>query len=220
MPRSSAGRSEGSRWETRTCVGWRDGKYFILACDGGGIRGYITASVIEKLVGDPRVGNFLPQVRLTAGTSTGSFIALALAAGKDIAAIKALYEQASAKALFARNPAIAGKLGDHEAPHGIGKRLERMWGFIMGHFDELIDAQYTNTGVMAAAQTMLGATKVLSLLAPVVVNTLQLADTSVTPNVWTPTVLSNLRGSPFGNMYAWEAGLASARQAGRCPVLT
>ena len=66
------------------------GKYLILACDGGGIRGYITASVIEKLIGDPRARNFLPEVRLTAGTSTGSFIALALAAGKDIAAIKAL----------------------------------------------------------------------------------------------------------------------------------
>src|SRR3954463_14035206 len=131
------------------------GKYFILACDGGGIRGYITASVIEKLVGEAGVGNFLPQVRLTAGTSTGSFIALALAAGKDIAAIKALYEQASAKTLFTRNAAIAGKLGGHEPPHGLGKRIEGMWRFMTGHYDELVDVQYANTGVMAAAQSML-----------------------------------------------------------------
>jgi len=185
------------------------GKYLILACDGGGIRGYITASVIEKLIGDPRARNFLPEVRLTAGTSTGSFIALALAAGKDITAIKALYAQASAKTLFTRNAAIAGKLGGHEPPHGLGKRVENTWGLIMGHYDELIDTQYANTGVMAAAKSVLGASTTLSQLAPVVVNTLRLADTSVTPNVWTPTVISNLAGSPFGAMYAWEAGMCS-----------
>jgi patatin-like phospholipase/acyl hydrolase len=185
------------------------GKYFILACDGGGIRGYITASVIERLVGDAGVGNFLPQVCLTAGTSTGSFIALALAAGKDIAAIKALYEQASARALFTRNAAIAGKLGGHAPPHGLGKRLVSMWELIMGHYDELVDAQYANTGVMAAAKSVLGESTTLSQLAPVVVNTLRLADTSVTPNAWTPVVISNLDGSPFGEMYAWEAGMCS-----------
>jgi patatin-like phospholipase/acyl hydrolase len=184
-------------------------KYLILACDGGGIRGYITASVIEKLIGDAGAGNFLPQVRLTAGTSTGSFIALALAAGKDIAAIKALYEPASAKTLFTRNAAIAGKLGGHEPPHGLGKRVVGTWELVMGHYDELVDTQYTNIGVMAAAQTVLGAATTLSQLAPVVVNTLRLADPSVTPNAWTPVVISNLDGSPFGKMYAWEAGMCS-----------
>jgi len=184
-------------------------KYLILACDGGGIRGYITASVIEKLIGEPRAGNFLPQVRLTAGTSTGSFIALALAAGKDIAAIKALYAQPSARTLFPRNAAIAGKLGGHPPPHGLGKRVENMWGMIMGHYDELIDTKYANTGVMAAAKSVLGASTTLSQLAPVVVNTLQLADTSVTPNTWRPVTISNLGGSPFGAMYAWEAGMCS-----------
>src|SRR5512140_686414 len=185
------------------------GKYLILACDGGGIRGYITASLIEMIISDPRAGNFLPEVRLTAGTSTGSFIALALAAGKDIAAIKALYEQASAKTLFVRNAAIAGKMGGHAPPHGLGKRVEGMWNLIMGHYDELIDTQYANTGVMAAAQSVLGASTTLSQLAPVVVNTLRLADTSVTPNAWTPTVISTLDGSPFGTMYAWDAGMCS-----------
>jgi uncharacterized protein len=185
------------------------GKYFILACDGGGIRGYITARVLEQLIGDPRVGNFLPQVRLTAGTSTGSFIALALAAGKDVRSIKALYEQKSAKALFTRNPKIAGKLGGHEPPSGLGKRVESLFRFVMGHFDELVDAQYENTGVMAAAKSVLGESTTMSQLAPVVVNTLRLADTSLTPNAWMPVVLSNLGGSPFGNMYAWEAGMCS-----------
>jgi predicted patatin/cPLA2 family phospholipase len=32
--------------------------YFILACDGGGIRGYITASVLQRLVADPDAATF------------------------------------------------------------------------------------------------------------------------------------------------------------------
>ena len=175
------------------------GKYLILACDGGGIRGYITASVIQKLAGDPRACNFLPQVRLTAGTSTGSFIALALAAGKDIAAIKALYEPASARSLFTRNPAISGKLGGHEPPQGLGKRVESLWGLIMGHFDELVDTQYANTGVMAAARSVLGATTTLSQLAPVVVTTLRLAD-HIAAGRDTPDALAEATGVDGGRL--------------------
>jgi uncharacterized protein len=51
----------------------------ILSLDGGGIRGLITARILERL--ELEVPGFLAQVDLFAGTSTGGIIALGLAFG-------------------------------------------------------------------------------------------------------------------------------------------
>ena len=64
--------------------------YRILALDGGGIRGYLTILLLEKLAKE-RPG-FLEQIDLFAGTSTGSIIALALASGKSPCEVRSLYE--------------------------------------------------------------------------------------------------------------------------------
>jgi patatin-like phospholipase/acyl hydrolase len=186
-------------------------KYFILACDGGGIRGYITTSVLQKLVGESGVGNFLPQVSLRAGTSTGSFVALALAAGVDVAAIQKLYQQESAKQFFTRNPAITGQTPDQH--QSLLKRIEaelsHWWHSIAKYYEDLINTQFTHDGVAQAAQGLLGPATPLSALAPVLVNTLVLDDTRAAPNAWMPTVLSNLPGSTLASMLAWEAALCS-----------
>jgi uncharacterized protein len=58
----------------------------ILSCDGGGVRGLITAMLLQAL--DPA---FLQKVSLFAGTSTGSIIALGLAAGLSIRQLVDLY---------------------------------------------------------------------------------------------------------------------------------
>jgi uncharacterized protein len=186
-------------------------KYFILACDGGGIRGYITTSVIQKLVGEPRVGDFLPQVSLRAGTSTGSFIALALARGVRIAELQKLYQQESAKQLFTRNPAITG----HAAPEDarplarLKAELGEAWHHFARYYEDLVNTQYTHDGIAKAAQSLLGPATKLEELAPVLVNTLVLDDTRLSPSAWMPAVLSNLPGSTVKSMYAWEAGLCS-----------
>jgi len=186
-------------------------KYFILACDGGGIRGYITASVLQTLVSDPSIGNFLPRVSLRAGTSTGSFIALALARGVPVTEILSLYQQASAQKLFTRNPAITGMVpNDHE---GLLKRLEaelsKAWHWLARDYEDLLNTQFTHDGVARAAQILVGETTTLAQLLPVVVNTLVLDDTRTAPNAWAPTVLSNLPRSSVASMYAWEAALCS-----------
>jgi predicted acylesterase/phospholipase RssA len=65
-------------------------RFIVLACDGGGVRGLITAKLLNDL--DPA---FLQQVSLFSGTSTGSIIALGLAGGVPIAQIEALYRSMS-----------------------------------------------------------------------------------------------------------------------------
>src|ERR1700677_1623916 len=65
-------------------------RFIMLSCDGGGVRGLITAKLLQTL--DPA---FLQSVSLFAGTSTGSIIALGLAAGVPIDQIVAIYRSMS-----------------------------------------------------------------------------------------------------------------------------
>ena len=62
--------------------------YFILTCDGGGIRGLIPALLLQQL--DEEL-NFLEKVDLFAGTSTGALIALGLASGVNISSLVDIY---------------------------------------------------------------------------------------------------------------------------------
>jgi patatin-like phospholipase/acyl hydrolase len=72
-------------------------EYRILSLDGGGIRGYLTILLLERL--EAEQPGFLGQFDLYAGTSTGSIIALALAQGTPLSEIKKLYEK-KGKAIF------------------------------------------------------------------------------------------------------------------------
>ncbi|MGH7058020.1 MAG: patatin-like phospholipase family protein, partial [Acetobacteraceae bacterium] len=64
--------------------------YRILALDGGGIRGLLTAHLLVRL--EQERPGCLTHFDLIAGTSTGSIIALSLAAGFSPAEIAGLYE--------------------------------------------------------------------------------------------------------------------------------
>jgi patatin-like phospholipase/acyl hydrolase len=65
--------------------------YRILSLDGGGIRGVLTATLLERLEGAHP--GFLGQVDLFAGTSTGGVLALGLAAGLSPSEARRLYEE-------------------------------------------------------------------------------------------------------------------------------
>src|SRR5262249_52614286 len=129
-------------------------KYFILAFDGGGIRGYVSATVLQQLIEKTPAGNFLPQVQMTAGTSTGSFIALALAKGIAIDTVQGMYQQANAAPIFTPNPNIAtatvaavkARLEASPAPLGNGF-WDRIWQLIKEDLEYLVFTSYTNTGV-------------------------------------------------------------------------
>ncbi len=64
--------------------------YRIVSLDGGGIRGLISAILLERL--EQAHPGFLAQVDLFAGSSTGGLLALGLAAGKTAAQVRQLYE--------------------------------------------------------------------------------------------------------------------------------
>jgi patatin-like phospholipase/acyl hydrolase len=66
-------------------------KYRILSIDGGGIRGIVTAVLMERLKATPGLEGFLEQVDLIAGTSTGGLLALGIARGLDLDEIHDLY---------------------------------------------------------------------------------------------------------------------------------
>lgn len=69
----------------------------IITFDGGGIRGVLTAALLERLVA--AWPSLINNATLLAGTSTGGIIALGLAAGMSPAALRSLY-QVSGPAIF------------------------------------------------------------------------------------------------------------------------
>ncbi len=71
----------------------------IISIDGGGIRGVVPTIVLQRLAAEPGL-DLLDRVDLVAGTSTGGLVALALAAGIDLAQLRALYVDRGA-AVFA-----------------------------------------------------------------------------------------------------------------------
>ena len=75
--------------------------YRILSLDGGGIRGLLTAILLERL--EQAQPGWLAQIDLFAGTSTGGLLALGLAAGKTPREAQRLYEQYG-RQVFADSP--------------------------------------------------------------------------------------------------------------------
>jgi uncharacterized protein len=65
--------------------------YRILSMDGGGIRGILTARILERI--DEEFPGFLTGVDLFAGTSTGGLLALGLASGMTPAQIRRMYQE-------------------------------------------------------------------------------------------------------------------------------
>lgn len=72
--------------------------YRILALDGGGIRGIISATILERL--EEAHPGFINEIELFAGTSTGGILSLGLASGLSPEQVRLLYEKCG-KEVFA-----------------------------------------------------------------------------------------------------------------------
>ena len=72
-------------------------KYRILSLDGGGIRGIITAIILQRLNAEVGLSGWLDSTDLIAGTSTGGLLALGLCHGLPPEFIRNVYETKGAE---------------------------------------------------------------------------------------------------------------------------
>jgi len=142
--------------------------YNILSLDGGGLRGLITAVLIERL--EAARPGFLASVDLFAGTSTGGILALALAQGLPPYAIVKMYLDEGG-AIFSRP-------------------FSRKVGGLFG----VTEAKYDDDGLARALQGVFGDARLRDLGKRVAITAFDLDDEAVSGRTWRPKIFHNYPG--------------------------
>ncbi len=171
----------------------------ILCCDGGGIRGVITALLIQDL---DRSFGIVQGADGFAGTSTGGLISLGLVNDVGIDAIVNLYENEGGK-IFEPN----GWLLDAQAKQqdrAPAQSTEELLGSGPGFFS----CQYVNTGLQTVARQMVGTGALSSASRFVAVNSARLWDAS--DNSWAPCTISNGPSNTYRGISMVDAALATS----------
>lgn len=188
--------------------------YNIIACDGGGIRGLITAILLNDLVSNPPAGSttkILNNVNLFAGTSTGGIIALGLACGltpsqlvtvyqSDCSSIFQPYQPSGTSSALARVP---------PPPAALGSLNPCSW------IAELCNVKYTNAGLHTllyntiSQDTSVNPDDPLSKLSNgVLAVTFMMSNTNNDP--WGPLALTNLPNSGSSGVAIIDAAMSSS----------
>jgi patatin-like phospholipase/acyl hydrolase len=147
-------------------------KYRILSLDGGGLRGLITARLLDRLNNTSEISGWLSEVDLYAGTSTGGILALALAVGKSPDEICTLYKDK-------------------------GKKIfdDSIWDDIRD-LGKTIGADYDNKNLKTELKRIFGATKLSEISKKVAIPTFDLDNEAKTPadRTWKPKIFHNFTG--------------------------
>lgn len=146
-------------------------KYRVLSLDGGGLRGLITARMLEQLSNEPQITGWLDKVDLIAGTSTGGIIALGLAAGKPLDEIAKLYQE-KGKDIFD----------------------DSIWDDIRD-LGRTIGAEYSNKVLKKELRNIFGTTKLGSLQKKVAVAAFDLDNEDQIKRKWKPKIFHNYSGA-------------------------
>lgn len=157
-------------------------KYRILSIDGGGIRGIITAIVLQRLISDSTISGFLNDVDLIAGTSTGGLLALGIANGLEPNYMRDIYEK---KGGFIFDDSWIDNLLD------IGK---------------ITGANYDIKNLEKVLKNIFGQTTLSGLKKHVLITTFDLDNESKDLNsrTWKPKIFHNFKGSDSdGNELAY-----------------
>jgi patatin-like phospholipase/acyl hydrolase len=146
--------------------------YRILSFDGGGIRGIVTLTLLQRL--EQQFPGFVSRADLYAGTSTGGIIALGLAAGMTVDQLLNLY-------------VMNGQ-----------KIFDDSWIRDVVHLGDVIGAQYSQENLEAILKNLFGAKTLDQLAKRVLIPSFDLD--SVDPakpgmHSWSPKFFHNFPGS-------------------------
>jgi patatin-like phospholipase/acyl hydrolase len=183
--------------------------YNIITCDGGGIRGLITAMLIDDLVSNPPQGstsNILNNVNLFAGTSTGGIIAIGLSCGVTPSSLVNLYETKCTSIFQPYQSSGASSLLSR-------LRLPHISFDPCSWVAELCHVKYSNAGLyQVLSNTLSGQVDPNSPLSKLSTNvlavTLMMSDTSNDP--WSPLALTNLPNSNYADVAVIDAAMCSS----------
>lgn len=143
--------------------------YRVLALDGGGTKGLLTATVLDRL--NQAHPGFLKSIDLIAGTSTGGLLALAIAGGIPPKRIAALYRTRSKK-IF--KDSLLDNLKDMGNARG---------------------AQYESKPLQREIERVLGERRLRDLATRVLIPAFDLnSGTKRTPKSWKPKFFHNFPG--------------------------
>jgi uncharacterized protein len=146
--------------------------YRILSLDGGGIRGVLSATILENL--DQKVPGFMNKMDLIAGTSTGGILALALASGLTPTQARELYVDLGKK-VFVHKDII-------QKTPGIG---------------QLVEADYPNEPLKEELFAQFGDKTLGDLQKNVLISSFDLDNASTDirkPRIWKPKFFHNFPG--------------------------
>ena len=188
--------------ETRSAPG-ADSKFLILSCDGGGMRGYLSALIMQQLNKDTEIfGQDNSGINLYAGTSTGGLIALGLAAGNPIDSVVSLYENDGAN-IF--SPIATQSTCIQSLPRFLqgDKRLASLY---QTQFDDI-----TSPSVRDVVEAFIPNNPIMrDLPNNVMVTTLQMAAKLATGTSWNPLVIDNFDGSQGASTKVYDAALSTS----------
>lgn len=160
--------------------------YRILSIDGGGVRGVISTVLMQRLSAMEGLGNWVSKADLLAGTSTGGLLALGLAAGYDLQAIRDVYEKESGEI-------FRDDLLDDVADLG-----------------RVIGADYDNGALTRVAKRLFGTRRLRDLEKRVLITSFDLDNESPDPQDrhWKPKLFHNFRFRGHdGGRLVWKVAL-------------
>ncbi len=174
----------------------------LLSCDGGGVRGYISSSLIQALDKETNQ-KLLNNVQGFAGTSTGGLISIALANNVSIDDVVNIYTN-DAATIFTKN----GWLDQAERQKKIQAAITTE-GALEG--PGYFGSAYKATGLVEILTPYLGTSTFNDLSKVLAVNSAQLQDTTLKYPRWTPQTLNNCKvGGDFGAVKLLDAALATS----------